>query len=331
MPIYLVRHASTIPIGPDARRWPLSPIGEAEARQLAQAAFWKDIDALYSSPEEKAVETVRIAARKHGLEIRLDERLREVRRAPGWADDYHALVRRYLEEPDNPPEGWEPVDTATARMVACIRDIECNHDGERVAVCGHGLAFALLLQTLEGVDASAFATWQRLGFGQVAVAERGQLLLGFGEPERLGLVVRHAEQGDFVAVTTLLAELGRPPVPEEEREAARQLFERHVESSDVESLIVLRDGTPVGFLSLHVRERLNQPTMEAWIPDLIVTESEHGSGAARLLFGCAVDVARERGCHRLVLESGHARKRAYRFYEREGMRETGKTFAMELR
>ena len=331
MPIYLVRHASTIPIGQDARRWPLSAIGEAEARQLAQAAFWKDIDALYSSPEEKAVETVRIAARNQGLEIRLDERLSEVRRARGWADDYHTLVRRYLEEPDNPPEGWEPVDTATARMVACIREIERNHDGERVAVCGHGLGFTLLLQTLEGVDASAFATWQILGFAQVAVAERGQFLLGFGEPERLGLVVRHAEQGDFMAVTTLLTELGRPPVPEEQREAARQLFERHVESSDVESLIVLRDGTPVGFLSLHLRERLNHPTMEAWIPDLIVTESEHGSGAARLLFGRAVDVARERGCHRLVLESGHARKRAHRFYEREGMRETGKTFAMELR
>ncbi len=330
MPIYLVRHALTIPNGPDARRWPLSQIGEAEARQLAQAAFWKDIDALYSSPEEKAVETVRIVARKHGLEIRLDERLSEVRRAPGWADDYHALVRRYMDEPDNPPKGWEPVDTATARMVACIRDIERNHEGERVAVCGHGLALTLLLQTLEGVDGGAFATWHLLGFGQVAVAEGGRLLLGFGEPGRLGLVVRHVEQSDFVAVTTLLGELGRPLVPEEQRETARQLFERHVESADVESLIMLRDSLPVGFLSLHIRERLNHPTMEAWIPDLIVTESEHGSGAARLLFDRAVDIARDRGCHRLVLESGHARKRAHRFYEREGMRETGKTFAMEL-
>ncbi len=331
MPIYLVRHASTMPNGPDARRWPLSQTGEAEARQLSQAALWKDIDALYSSPEEKAVETVRIAARKHGLEIRLDERLSEVRRETGWADDYHALVRRYLDEPDNPPEGWEPVDTATSRMVACIRDIERDHDGERVAVCGHGLAFTVLLQTLEGVDAGAFATWQLLGFGQVAAVEDGRLLLGFGEPERLGLVVRHVELRDFMAVTTLLMLLGRPHVPEEQREAARQLFERHVESADVESLIVLRDGLPVGFLSLHIRERLNHPTMEAWIPDLVVTESEHGSGAARLLFGRAVDIARERGCHRLVLESGHARKRAHRFYEREGMRETGKTFVMELR
>lgn|GEM_PF-656213 len=329
MRLYLVRHAWTMPTGPDPHRWPLSPEGEAEARQLAQARFWRDIDSLYSSPEEKAVETVRSAAQQYGLEIRLDERLKEVRHPPGWADDYPALVRRYLEE-EKAPEGWEPVGEATERITACIRDVERKHEGERVAVCGHGLALTLLLGTLDGVVGGPYTTWRLMGFGQVSVVERGRLLQEFGDPERLGLVVRRAEQGDFAATSTLLAELGRPEVSDEQQEAARQIYERHVNAEDVESLIVTRDSTPVGFLSLHIRERLNHPTREAWIPDLVVTEAEHGSGAARMLFGRAVEVAREWGCHRLILESGDARKRAHRFYEREGMRETGKYFVMEL-
>ncbi len=330
MRLYLVRHAWTMPTGPDAHQWPLSPEGKAEARQLAHADFWNDVDVLYSSPEEKAIETVRIAAQQYGLEIQLDERLGEVRHAPGWVDDYEALVWRYMEDEKSPPETWEPVAEVRRRLTACIRDIERHHAGQRVAVCSHGLALTLLVGTLDGIVGGPFTTWHLMGFGQVAVAEHGRLLLDFGEPERAGLTVRRADQGDFDAVTTLLTELGRPVVPDDLSETVRQVYERHVSAEDVESLIVLRDAAPVGFLSLHVRERLNFPTREAWVPDLIVTETEHGTRAARRLFQRAIEVAREHRCHRLVLESGDKRTRAHRFYEREGMHNLGRYFSMEL-
>lgn len=330
MRLYLVRHARTLPTGPDSREWPLSTDGTAEARQLAQAAFWSDIDVLYSSPEPKALATVRPAAEQHGLEIREDERLREVGRPTEWLDDYATAVERYLEEPDVTPQGWEPVDEARARLEGLVRELEQRHRGERVAICSHGLALTLYLVTLEGVLGRPFAVWRPLGFGQVAVAEGGALLLPFGEPSAAGLRVRRAEREDFEAVSALLAELGRPSLPEETRDLAREIFTRHVSSPDVESHVVTRDGQPVGFLSMHLRERLNFPTREAWVPDFIVTEAEHGSGAARQLFGRAVEVAREQGCHRLVLESGHSRTRAHRFYEREGMTHTGKVYVMQL-
>jgi GNAT superfamily N-acetyltransferase len=145
-----------------------------------------------------------------------------------------------------------------------------------------------------------------------------------------GLVVRQITERDFEAVSRLLEELGRPKITPETMNATGEVFSRHLAASDTASLIVERGGQAVGFLSLHFRDRLNEATPDAWIPDLVVTEGEHGSGAAVMLFNRAVELARDRGCHRLVLESGHHRKRAHRFYQREGMTDTGKYFAMQL-
>lgn len=327
--LYLIRHARTMPTGPDAAAWPLSPDGEAEARELARADFWEDIDALYSSPEPKALETVRPAAGRYGLEIRADERLREARRPAEWLDDYAGAVRRYLERAET-PENWEPAPDAEERMRTAVRAVERAHPGRRVAICSHGLALALFLSAFERPPGGPFALWSGIGFGEVAVVEGGAVLLPFGEPRRAGLTVRRVDAGDFAAVSALLGELGRPEVTEERREAAQAVFERHMASPEVESLLALRDGRPVGFISLHIRERLNQVTPEAWAPDLIMTESERGGRAARMLFRRAVEIARERGCHRLVLESGRARARAHRIYAREGMADTGKVFGMDL-
>jgi GNAT superfamily N-acetyltransferase len=144
------------------------------------------------------------------------------------------------------------------------------------------------------------------------------------------IVVRPLAAADFSVACQLLAELGRPAVTPETEEHVRGVFQQHVAAGDTASLVAHREGRVIGLLSLHFRERLSQPAPEAWIPDFIVTESEQGRGAARALLARAIELARERGCHRLVLESHYHRKRAYRFYEREGFAEVGKCFSMPL-
>lgn len=144
------------------------------------------------------------------------------------------------------------------------------------------------------------------------------------------LVVRYVKVADFEVVSRLLVELGRPAPTEDTRADFRTVFARHVAASSTASLIAERDGVAVGILILQFRERLNWPSLEAWIPDLIVTERDHGTGVATALFRRAVAIARDRGCHRLTLESGYQRKRAHRFYTREGMTDAGKFFLMDL-
>jgi GNAT superfamily N-acetyltransferase len=145
-------------------------------------------------------------------------------------------------------------------------------------------------------------------------------------------VVRRAEEGDFDAVTRLLAELGRPQVGPAEEPAASQVFRRHIERDDTASLVaVADDGEIVGFCSLEFRQRLNRTTEQAWVPDLVVTESARSTGAGRALLEGAFAVARERGCYELTLESGWKRDVAHRFYEIAGMSRDGYYFTFPLR
>lgn len=182
MRLYLIRHGHTEPTGPDSSQWPLSGQGEGEARALAEAFFWPEVIALYSSPEPKALATVRPSAEKHVLTIRVDAHLEEVRRPAVWIDDYEAAVRAYLNESDDSPDGWERPWKVRKRMLECIQDLERRHGDASVAVCGHGLALTLYLCTITGMSSDRFNEWRAIGFGQVAVVEDGRLGVSLGDP-----------------------------------------------------------------------------------------------------------------------------------------------------
>jgi GNAT superfamily N-acetyltransferase len=143
--------------------------------------------------------------------------------------------------------------------------------------------------------------------------------------------VRLAGAADFDSVTALLEELGRPRVTEETREGCRAMFERHLADESASHLVAEGDdGAVVSFCSLHFRERLNYPTPEAWVPDLIVTETARRRGAARALLKEAERLARERACWLLSLESAHHRREAHLLYAGFGMDDAAKAFAKSL-
>lgn len=142
--------------------------------------------------------------------------------------------------------------------------------------------------------------------------------------------VRRAEPGDFGSVTALLEELGRAKVTAQTREAARQVFEGQLEEAGAGPLVIEDGGELIACCSLHFRPRLNRPTPDAWIPDLIVTAQARRQGAARALLEEAERRARERGCWALTLESGYARKEAHVLYEAFGMTNEGYYFGKPL-
>ena len=144
------------------------------------------------------------------------------------------------------------------------------------------------------------------------------------------MTVRRAEARDFSAVTALLEELGRERVTPGTREAARAVYEAQIASQDAAHLVAELGEEPVAFCSLHFRGRLNHPTPDAWIPDLIVTEAARRRGIARSLLEEAERIARERGCWSLTLESGYDRRDAHELYAAYGMTDMGKYFGKRL-
>jgi GNAT superfamily N-acetyltransferase len=96
-------------------------------------------------------------------------------------------------------------------------------------------------------------------------------------------------------------------------------------------ILVAEDGGKVvGLLDMEYRVRLNFTTPQAWIPDMVVDEDSRSAGVGRALMARAEELARERGCWGMELESATWRERAHTFYLREGWTDAGKSFSKLL-
>jgi len=134
------------------------------------------------------------------------------------------------------------------------------------------------------------------------------------------------DDGDFEAVTKLLAELGRPAPSEERMPAVRRTYAQHVARRDTGSLLAVLDGVSVGVISLEFRQPFFTLAPQAWVPDLVVTESARGRDLGAALLDAALEEAQRRGAYAAALESGQQRAVAHRLYAAAGMGDVG-TFA----
>jgi GNAT superfamily N-acetyltransferase len=143
--------------------------------------------------------------------------------------------------------------------------------------------------------------------------------------------VRDARAEDWQAVAALLGELGRPDVLGSDEEGnAEQVFLEYLERQDAVALVVEDGGQVVGFCDLEFRPRLNFLQPQAWIPDLIVSEANRSRGAGAALLKRAEELAIERNCWSMTLESATWRDRAHAFYAREGWSDSAKSFTKIL-
>jgi ribosomal protein S18 acetylase RimI-like enzyme len=143
------------------------------------------------------------------------------------------------------------------------------------------------------------------------------------------LIVRPAEARDADAVLALMEGLTRPAVADDPG-PQREVFLAHLEHEDAQVFVAELDDQVAGAVSLWFQPRLNWTTPQAWIPDLYVGPAFRRRGAARALLDACVEEARRRGCHRLVLESGHHRSGAHRLYEQYGFQHYARAYSLEL-
>jgi 2,3-bisphosphoglycerate-dependent phosphoglycerate mutase len=142
---YLIRHAHAHWM-PDEGR-PLSAKGQENALRVAELLGKSPITSIYSSPFQRARQTVSPLADRLGLPIHIEPGLREreLGDAPGYTD-FHAAVERVWQDPSYAHPGGESNAVAQRRGVTVVERLRAQYPGGHVVLSTHGNLMALVLQ-----------------------------------------------------------------------------------------------------------------------------------------------------------------------------------------
>ncbi|MDQ6912237.1 MAG: histidine phosphatase family protein [Verrucomicrobiota bacterium] len=162
--VFLVRHGATVLSAEDrfagATDVALSDLGREQARKLAVRLTSENVAAVYASPMSRTIETARIVAEPHNLEVQPRDGLREISHGR-----WEQLTRREVEErfpeeasawEEDPftfaPQGGESGLAVTARALPVLLELVRQNHGAAVLVVSHKATIRLLLSSLLGFD-----------------------------------------------------------------------------------------------------------------------------------------------------------------------------------
>src|ERR1041385_8644239 len=162
--IFMVRHGDTVLSAEDRFAGEtdveLSEKGREEARRLAKRLKGEKIAAVYASPLGRTVETARIIAEPHNLQVQTCDGFREISHG-----HWEGMRRREVEEkfPEEmaewekdpytfAPSGGESGLAVTARALPALIALVRQHPGESIVIVSHKATIRLLLSSLLGFD-----------------------------------------------------------------------------------------------------------------------------------------------------------------------------------
>jgi len=148
MRLLLIRHALTPHVGHKLSGWSsgvhLSDEGRAQAARLTERLHDVQIDTIYSSPLDRAVETAQPIAKDHKLRVRQREEIGEVKYGELEGKSLRTLAKGKLWAKlqtwpsDIRFPGGESLRETQARAVAAIERLRAEHPKQNVAVVSHG-------------------------------------------------------------------------------------------------------------------------------------------------------------------------------------------------
>jgi broad specificity phosphatase PhoE len=180
---------------------PLTDRGWQQAELLADMLATRTVDAVYSSPIGRAMQTAEVVAARHNLPIIPDDRLKEID-CGGWTGRLGADLR--VEDPEGMDAwahrpwafrmpGGETLGETQARGLAFFQNMMAQHAGETVAVITHGAMTQTIV--IEGMGQTIADLWLeggRIENCQVSTLEwtpeGGLRLLDLGDASHLASV-----------------------------------------------------------------------------------------------------------------------------------------------
>lgn len=142
--IYYVRHAESNHENRDDRQRELTPKGLADRKKVTAFLAQRPINAIFSSPYKRAVDTVDDFAQARGMDIRTMEELRE-RRVGGWVEDFSSFAKAQWDDHDYKLPDGESLREVQERNLAAIQRILDDYQDKTVVIAGHGTALSTII------------------------------------------------------------------------------------------------------------------------------------------------------------------------------------------
>lgn len=166
--LYLIRHGAT-PLSAEDRfagaaNVFLSDEGRKQVEHLSRRLAKDKIDAFYTSPLDRSIETATILAKYHNMKPISKDGLREINHGH-WEGLSRAEVKKqfpdeYTAWQEDPftfaPKDGESGITVLARALPVIREVVLKHKDGNVVVVSHKATLRLILSSLLGFDVRGY-------------------------------------------------------------------------------------------------------------------------------------------------------------------------------
>jgi 2,3-bisphosphoglycerate-dependent phosphoglycerate mutase len=150
--VLLVRHATPVfpgSSGFDDHQRPLTAKGVQAAIRLRKELKQVSIDAIYSSPYARAIQTVRPLAQSRSLEVQATPDFREHALAGELLTNWHESLETAWKDFDHRFPGGATMRETQTRGLNALERIRLELPGGTVAIGGHGTLFSLMLNAIE--------------------------------------------------------------------------------------------------------------------------------------------------------------------------------------
>lgn len=141
--VYFVRHAQPTHSWEDDRTRPLTSDGINDSKRVTQLLRSYSINAFYSSPYKRSMDTILGAAKKFNMDINKDERLRE--RSKGIDGNQFGMFQKRWDDFDFHEEGGESLSMVQKRNIEALNEILSKHEDQNIVIGTHGTALSTIL------------------------------------------------------------------------------------------------------------------------------------------------------------------------------------------
>ena len=145
------------------------------------------------------------------------------------------------------------------------------------------------------------------------------------------MIIREAAETDLPSILSLYGQPDFDNGVMADIESARNFLATIARYPDYRVYVAEIEGERIAVYSLLIMNKLaHKCTPSAILEDIVVATSRQRQGVGKALVAHAMNMARSKGCYKLVLSSNARRTDAHRFYDQLGFQRHGVSFHVTL-